>query len=137
MDEQTICLYLFETNTICSSAREQISYGSSGGVPVFRIINRQQRASSLVVERPAHNRVVAGSNPSWPIHFQQHFNLRRPLNNGTSPGGLASPVIRSCQYAEDEANGRLRQSFQEHIIPTLIPCPVRSMARTEFSGGKT
>lgn len=43
--------------------------------PQTRFTYFSLRARSLVVERPAHNRVVVGSNPSGPITFLHLFLL--------------------------------------------------------------
>ena len=43
--------------------------------PQTRFTYFSLRARSLVVERPAHNRVVVGSNPSGPITFLLLFQF--------------------------------------------------------------
>ncbi len=57
------------------------NFGGAWYKPQTRFTYFSLRACSLVVERPAHNRVVVGSNPSGPIIFAFLDNiLNEPAN---------------------------------------------------------
>ena len=58
-------------------------YGNIGEVIVYTIkslsVDNDQRARSLVrLERPAHNRAVAGSNPAGPISYLNYVSHIHP-----------------------------------------------------------
>ena len=61
-------LYLLSAQIICVLLQGN-KFSRKGFIPVSSFRTILQRARSLVVERPAHNRVVVGSNPSRPIPF--------------------------------------------------------------------
>ena len=70
------------------------------------------RACSLVVERPAHNRVVVGSNPSGPILFTFLDEiLNEPANRQESKPYL----ILSTTFADLSPTNRIQILFSPRI----------------------